>query len=308
MLTVCVAHAEIAKALRGLAPSDVEVVEWDAREGQTPPEAARDARLLVPSYMGPPWTRAELAALPRLEAVQLLSAGYDGWPPALPPGVTLCSGQEIHGASTAEVAVLGVLAWRRRLMHYRDEQAAQRWSPRPRTGDLDGLRVTVLGAGDIAGYVRAALTVFGADVTLVGRTARDGVVAIDDLPRLLPTTQALVLALPLTETTAGLVDADVLGALPDGAVLVNVARGGLVDTEALVSELQAGRLHAFLDVTDPEPLPAGHPLWSAPGCVVLPHIGGGTDGWVSRAARLVGAQAARLATGEELRHVVDAKG
>jgi phosphoglycerate dehydrogenase-like enzyme len=164
--------------------------------------------------------------------------------------------------------------------------------------------VLVLGAGDIARHVAAALRVFDADVTLVGRTQREDVRTLAELPQLLPSAHAVVIAVPLTEQTSGLVDAGFLAALPDGAMVVNVARGRIVDTDALLAELERGRLSAFLDVTEPEPLPPGHPLWHAPNVLITPHVGGGTTGWRRRGYRLVREQLRRFAAGEPLLNTV----
>jgi phosphoglycerate dehydrogenase-like enzyme len=165
--------------------------------------------------------------------------------------------------------------------------------------------VLVLGAGDIGRRVATALAAFDAEVTLVARTAREDVRAIADLPALLPEQDAVVLALPNTPETRGLVSGQFLAALPDGAVLVNVARGAIVDTDALLAELRRERLHAFLDVTDPEPLPPDHPLWDAPNLLLTPHVGGGTTGWQRRAYALVRAQLERYVAGEELANRVE---
>jgi phosphoglycerate dehydrogenase-like enzyme len=164
--------------------------------------------------------------------------------------------------------------------------------------------VVVLGAGDIARRVAAALRVFDASVTLVARTARADVRTLADLPGLLPATRVVVVALPLTDQTRGLVDAAFLAALPAGAVVVNVARGAIVDTGALLAELERRRLSAFLDVTDPEPLPPDHPLWAAPNVLITPHVGGGTSGWQRRGYRLVREQLRRYAAGEALLNVI----
>jgi phosphoglycerate dehydrogenase-like enzyme len=144
----------------------------------------------------------------------------------------------------------------------------------------------------------------GAEVTLVARRSRDGVRAFTELPSLLPEHQVVVIAVPYTTQTHHLVDADFLATMPDGALLVNVARGAIVDTDALLAELTSQRLHAFLDVTDPEPLPADHPLWDAPHLQLTPHVGGGTFGWQRRAYRLVREQVIRLHRGEPLQNVV----
>ena len=271
-------------------------------EGE-PPDGLADTEFLVAPYMGPALDAAALAEMPRLRVIQLFSAGFETWLPLVPDGVTLCNGRGVHGGSTAELAVAGVLALVRELPHFLDEQRAGRWSPKQTEG-TNGKRVLVLGAGDIGRRVATALGAFGAEPILVARTARDGVHAVAELPDLLPQAQIVVLALPATGETRGLVDADFLAALPDGAVVANVARGPIIDTDALLAELTAGRLKAFLDVTEPEPLPAGHPLWSAPNLVLTPHIGGGTHGWQQRGFALVRAQLDRYLAGEPLENVV----
>ena len=161
----------------------------------------------------------------------------------------------MHGGATAELAVTGILALVRRLPFFLGEQAAQRWSQQA-TDDVDGKRLLVIGAGDIGHRVAAALEVFGAETTFVGRTAREGVHGTDELPDLLPDADIVLVAIPATDETRGLVDAKFLAALPDGAIVANIARGSIVDTDALLAELQSERLSAFLDVTDPEPLAA----------------------------------------------------
>jgi phosphoglycerate dehydrogenase-like enzyme len=164
--------------------------------------------------------------------------------------------------------------------------------------------VLVLGAGDIGERVAAASRVFDAEVTVIARTARAGVRSLTELPTLLPTADVVVIALPNTPQTVGLVDAEFLKALPDGALVVNVARGPIVVTEALLAELLARRLYAFLDVFEVEPLPAADPLWTAPNLVFTPHVGGGADGWQPVAHRLVRAQVERYASGLPLANVV----
>jgi phosphoglycerate dehydrogenase-like enzyme len=129
---------------------------------------------------------------------------------------------------------------------------------------------------------------------------------MSEVPELLPEHDVVVVAVPHTPQTHGQVDAQFLAAMPDGALLVNIARGGIVDTDALLAELRAGRLRAFLDVTDPEPLPADHPLWDAPNVMITPHVGGGTRGWQRRAYRLVREQILRWVAGEELTNQVRA--
>ncbi len=302
MKTVCLPSQAALDAVAPL-PDGVRVVIWDGT-GE-PPDAIADTEFLLASYMGEAFPDAGLRQMRRLKVIQLLSAGYDTWRGRLPAGVTLCNGRGVHGASTAELAVAGILAVVRQLPYFAAEQAAARWSPE-QTEDLDGKRLLVLGAGDIGRRVAAALEIFGVSTNYVARTARDGVRTLAELPQLLPDADIVLIALPLSDQTRGLVDAPFLGALPDGAVLANVARGPIVDTDALLAELHAGRLRAFLDVTDPEPLPAGHPLWQAPNLLITPHVGGGTIGWQRRGYRLVGEQIRRFTAGEPLRNVVAA--
>jgi phosphoglycerate dehydrogenase-like enzyme len=292
---VCLPSEEAVHEV-GPLPEAVRTVIWDGSR-RTPP----GVEFLVPEYPG--GAKPDLSGMPELKVVQLLSAGVEGWPELVPDGVTLCNGRGVHGGSTAELAVLGLLAVLRRLPHYLRQQEQGVWEPGVGEG-LDGKRVLLLGAGDIGEHLRAAVEVFGAEVTTVARRARSGVRTMDELPSLLPSADVVVLALPSTPSTNGLVDAAFLAALPDGAVLVNIARGRLVDTDALVAELQSRRLRAFLDVFDQEPLPEGHPLWTAPNVILTPHVGGGTQGWQRRGYRLVREQVRRFVAGEQLVNVV----
>lgn len=292
---------EQARELVGALPNGLEAVVWDG-SGTAPAEAARVA-MFVAGYNIAPAADTAIAQLPQLRVVQLLSAGVEPWLGRLPEGVTLCNGRGVHGGSTAELAVAGILSALRELPRFRDAQAEHRWE-RGFTDGIDGKDVLVVGAGDIGTRIGASLTPLGAQVTLVGRRSRPGVRTVAELPQLLANHQIVVIAVPRTPDTERLVDAAFLAAMPDGALLVNIARGALVDTDALLAELQAGRLSAFLDVTDPEPLPPEHPLWAAPNCVITPHVGGGTRGWERRAYRLVREQALRLHHGEPLANVV----
>jgi phosphoglycerate dehydrogenase-like enzyme len=297
--TICLPDTE-AKAAVGDLPG-VEVLIWG--DTDAPPPGAERVEFLVPPYMTGGAAPELLAGLPELKVIQLLSAGVEPWLDRVPDGVVLCNGRGIHGASTAELGVAGLLSVLRELPRFHAEQLAHRWT-QSRTDGLDGKRVLVLGAGDIGRRVAAAVEAFAASATLVARRRRGGVEPIERLGQLLPDHDVVVVALPHTPETHGLVDARFLAALPDGAVVVNIARGQLVDTDALLAELQAGRLRAFLDVTDPEPLPADHPLWDAPNVLITPHVGGGTHGWQRRAFRLVRDQVVRFRDGEPLENVV----
>jgi phosphoglycerate dehydrogenase-like enzyme len=164
--------------------------------------------------------------------------------------------------------------------------------------------VLVVGAGDLGRELKRRLDTFDVTTTMVARQARDGVHGIDELPGLLPDHDAVVLMVPVTPATIGMVDAAFLAAMPDGAILVNGARGVVVDTDALLAELRSGRLRAALDVTDPEPLPEGHPLWTAPGLLLTPHVAGSVTGHRERAYAVVAAEVARFAAGKEPENLV----
>ena len=252
------------------------------------PPAARTADRLL----------AAMRELPKLRLVQTLSAGVELWEGKLPDGVLLSNARGAHGGSTAELAATGLLAVYRQVPQFLANQAGHKWDQHP-TETLDGKRVLVLGAGDLAQSLRSQLEPFGATVTLVGRSARDGVRSFDEVPELLGGHDAVVLMVPYNDQTHHLADAGFLARMPDQAVLVNVARGPVVDTDALAAELTAGRLRAVLDVTDPEPLPADHPLWDAPGVLIFPHVGGNTTGMTDRAWRVAAEQIGAFAAGQD---------
>lgn len=283
-----------------LAP-DIEMIVWDGLTAA--PDGSERIEFFVGRYDAPPPQANVLAGLPALRAVQLVSAGVEPWLGVVPPGVRLFSGRGVHGSSTAELAIGGMLAVLRELPRFEDARRAHHWD-RSFTSGLAGRRVLVLGAGDIGARVAQVVRILDADATLVARSARPGVQTLDALPGLLPEHDIVVVAVPHTPETHGLVDAAFLAALPDGALLVNVARGAIVDTEALLRELTARRLFAYLDVTDPEPLPADHPLWDAPNLLLTPHVGGGTRGWEQRAYALVREQLLRYHAGEPLANEV----
>lgn len=290
-----------------LVPDERGVVEIGALDGvravayehADPGDAVLGAAAVL-VVDGPPSPRScELAGrLPELRLVQTLSAGFDAIGPHVPAGVRIANARGAHGGATAEWAVAALLALVRELPAFVREQDARRWSGRT-TGTLMGARVLVLGAGDLGTELAARLAPFGVETTLVGRRARSGVRARAELAELLPGADAVVLMVPLDEATTGLVDAAFLARMADGAILVNAARGPVVDTGALLAELASGRLRAALDVTDPEPLPPDHPLWTAPNVLVTPHVGGSTDGHLERQWRIAREQVAAFVRGED---------
>jgi phosphoglycerate dehydrogenase-like enzyme len=301
-LHVLVPSTAIGTAVEALSPR-IHAHRIDADAGPPTGDAAL-AQVWVPRSGGATVPDDFLGALPRLRLVQLLSAGAEQFVGRLPEGVLLCNARGAHTPSTAEWAVAATLAAQRGLPFFAREQAAGRWSSAT-FFSLVGARVLVVGAGDIGTTIGRMLAGFDVDLTYVARTARDGVRSTAELPELLPHADVVILIVPVTPETTGMVDAAFLAAMPDGALLVNAARGVVVDTDALLAELTAGRLRAALDVTDPEPLPVGHPLWSAPGLLLTPHVGGAVPETNARAAAAVTDQLARVLAGEPLVNVVD---
>ncbi|MBJ7336996.1 NAD(P)-dependent oxidoreductase [Mycolicibacterium sp.] len=244
-----------------------------------------DATVVIVGFENAEAIGARFAELADLRLVQTLNAGYEQWLPHLPAGVMLSNGRGAHGGSSAEWVVAALLAIYRDLAYFESQRAEGVWKPRD-TETLIGKRIVVLGAGDLAVNLAARLEPFETEVTLFGRHARPGVLALADVHGSLPSADAVVAMLPESPSTHHVVDAEFMRRLHDGAIVVNAGRGGAVDTDALLAELTSGRLRAALDVTDPEPLPQGHPLWSAPGLLLTPHVAGSTEGAWDRALRI----------------------
>jgi phosphoglycerate dehydrogenase-like enzyme len=282
-------------------PASLDVTVW--RSGMPLPQNASDVEFYVPEYLGPSEVHEVIPRLPSLKVVQTLTAGYEHIQHLVPAGVTLCNARGVHEASTAELAVGLVLAALRGLPGFVRAQDQGVWI-HSRHDALADKRVLVVGAGAVGTAVAERLAPFEVAVTRVSRHERDGVVGAEELPSLLPQADVVILTVPLTADTRGMVDAEFLGKLADGALLVNVSRGAVVDTEALVTALRSGRIRAALDVTDPEPLPPGHALWHAPNVVISPHVGGDTSAFLPRAWRLLQEQLDRFAAGEPLLNVV----
>ncbi|MBC6448884.1 2-hydroxyacid dehydrogenase [Actinokineospora xionganensis] len=260
-----------------------------------PPEA-EDAEVLIPDFIA--GAALDLVdRLPKLRLVQLLTTGADAWTGRLPEHVMLSTCRGAHGGSSAEWAVGALLTFYREFAEFDAARKLRKWTPHT-TDTLQDKRILVIGAGDLGQQLRRRFDAFDAHTTLVASRARDGVRGVDELPALLPEHDAVVLVMPLTEATTRMVDRKFLSLLPDGAIVVNAARGPVVDTEALLAELTSGRLRAALDVTDPEPLPADHPLWTAPNIIITPHVAGNSAGHRARAYRVVAAEIARFAAGE----------
>lgn len=276
----------------------VELVVW---RGDGPPPRD-DADLVVPDYARGRAALAMLDALPALRVVQLQTAGYDGVPELIPDGVLLASARGVHDDATAELA-LGLTIASLRGIDLAVREAGT-WRQDTRRRSLADSRVAILGYGSIGRAVAERMVACRAVVTGVASTARDDllgrVVTSDDVDW--AAQHVVVVVLPLSDDTRHLVDAAFLARLSDDTLVVNVGRGPLLDTDAVLAE--AGRLRFALDVTDPEPLPEGHPLWTAPGVLVTPHIAGGTTAMLPRIAALVRDQLERLRDDSPLRNVV----
>nr|WP_217508258.1 2-hydroxyacid dehydrogenase [Curtobacterium albidum] len=289
----------------GPVPDGVELDVWDVEGPYGRPDEV--ALTLLPFYFGGRHRWQYVHELPNLRLLQLPSAGYEHAVPHVPEHAELANGRGIHDDETAELAVGLALTSLREIAAFQADRAAGVWDAR-QTRSLADRRVTVVGYGAIGAAIATRFEAMRCPVTVVARTAReqDGrqVHAFGDLPSLAADTDVLVLITPLTDETERLVDSDLLAALPDGALVVNVARGKVVDTDALVAELTSGRLSAALDVTDPEPLPAGHPLWTTPNTVLTPHVGGNTDLSVPRTVELMRQQVTALAEGSPFRNVI----
>jgi phosphoglycerate dehydrogenase-like enzyme len=262
-------------------------------------EPRADVRFAVPQW----GVEFDPAQMPALEVVQVRSAGVDWIVDRVPPHVTLCGARGTRDGAMAEWVVAALLADLKGVRPFAEAQAAHRWK-RLDIGDLSTLKVLILGHGASGRETRRLLEPFGTEVRGVARRPRDDAYGMDDLDALLPWADALVNLLPLTDATHRLVDATMLSRLPDGALYINVGRGPTTDTEALLAELQSGRLRAVLDVVDPEPLPADHPLWEAPGVLLSPHVAGDTAASDRAAWDLVADQLRRFANGEPLLNVV----
>ncbi len=280
-----------ARAPEGVEVARIEDVDLD------------EVDFLVPSAVDEQEVLEVLPALDRLAVVQVLSAGTDWIEDAVPAQARLCSARGARDAPVAEWVLGALLGASSGLLACARERT---WRER-HLSDLASWTVIVLGMGSIGRLVASRLGPLGTEVVGVGSHAHDDLHGVDELTALLPRADALVVLTPLTEATRGLIGKSELAAMHDGAVVVNAARGPVIDTHALLPEVGSGRLRAVLDVTDPEPLPDDHPLWSAPGVLAIsPHVAGDSPAGHARAAELAAEQLVRWCAGEALHNVVRA--
>jgi phosphoglycerate dehydrogenase-like enzyme len=296
-ITVAVPDTEMLERLAAKTGDDVNLLVW--RPGDPALDHVID--LLVMPYTVSYDSLGDLGDT--VSHVQSQSLGYDGADRFVPTGVTFSNAVGVHEAPTAEMAMTLILASQRGWPAVGRNQDSQRWD-RPTWPGLIGQRVLLIGVGGIGREFEGRLAGFGAVLTRVARTARENTHGIDELPDLLPNADIVVLAIPLNDETRGLVDDAFLDLLPPGALIVNVSRGPIVDTDALVSRVRTGAVRAALDVVDPEPLPAGHPLWSLPGSLISPHLGGAVQSMNTRVDPLVLEQIGLLLRGEPPKNIV----
>lgn len=271
-----------------LQPPDLDAIEyhwWDHGEPEPSRDVLAEVTAFVPPYMPAADDFRFATRMPRLVLVQALMAGVDAIRPRVPEHVPVLRAVGVHDASTAELAVGLAIASQRGLDAAARDMSVGRWRHQRRPTLADS-HVAIVGWGGVGRAIGARLAPFEVKVTAFSRSGRD-CRPVAELDALLPQFDIVILALPLTPD-GPFMDAGRLARMKDGALLINVGRGGLVDHAALLANLDSGRIRAALDVTDPEPLPADDPLWRAPGVLITPHVGGDTAAFVPRARAMIG--------------------
>ena len=271
----------------------------------TPTEAGdfSEITFYVPTYLGGRPALELTKKMPNLKVLQVPNAGYDDALEFLRPGITLCNGRGIHDDSTAELAVGLTIASLRGFATFVRDQDKGEWVNK-NYESINDRKIGIVGFGSIGSTIARMLSGFSVEIVAFTQSGRDNTIAITDLDKHLPTLDVVILILPLTKESKHLFDARRLALMKDGALLVNVARGPIVDTQALIKELNSGRITAGLDVTDPEPLPKDHPLWKAKGVLISPHVGGNSSAFEKRARKLIESQLNLLAQDKPLNNVI----
>jgi phosphoglycerate dehydrogenase-like enzyme len=284
------------------APEGVDFIEWD----MTGPAPVDAIDIVVPPYMGSSGKLTELASV-KTRLVQSLSLGYDGVEKVLPPGHVFANAASVHETSTAELTLALILASQRGIPDFVRAATEGRWSPKL-LSSLADRTVLLIGYGGVGQAIEARLLPFEVTVVRAARTERSderGVIhGIESVQGLLPLADIVVIAVPLTDDTTHLVNDAFLTLMNDHSLLVNIARGKVADTEALLKHASAGRLRLALDVTDPEPLPDGHPLFALSNVLITPHVGGATTAMMPRVVHLLKEQFARMQRGDPPINVV----
>jgi phosphoglycerate dehydrogenase-like enzyme len=262
--------------------------------------------MYVPSYMGGAKALSYAAQMPNLSILQMLNAGYDDALAYVRPGITLCNARGVHDASTAELAVGLAIASRRGFSEFSDDQRQGVWNHR-RFPALSDSKVGIIGFGSIGKEVARKLSGFDVAITAFTQSGRENTVPISEIDKHLPQLDIVILILPLSDSSRHMFNAERLSKIKDGALIINVARGPIIDTDALIKELESKRIFAAVDVTDPEPLPQGHALWRAPNLIIVPHVGGNSAAFEPRGRALIESQLRLISEGKPLNHIV-AKG
>jgi phosphoglycerate dehydrogenase-like enzyme len=300
-LIVSVPDQGMVQAL-GVLPDDVEFIEWD----MSGPAPRGEIDLAVQPYLVGPQVLEQLKGV-TTRLVQSPMVGYDGVAQHLPPGHVFANAASVHETSTSELTVALVLAAQRGIPDFVRSATQGRWE-RAWHQSLADRRVLLIGYGGVGKAIEERLVPFEVILTRVARHARfderGEIYSIDSLDELLPAAEIVIVAVPLSDDTTGLVDDAFLSKMPDGALFVNISRGPVADTDALVKHASSGRLRLALDVTDPEPLPDGHPLFAMTNVLISPHVGGATSAAMPRMARLLKEQINRLRDGKEPLNVV----
>ena len=272
--------------------------------GEIPePEILESIEFYIPRYMSGARALEPISKMTSLQVIQSPNAGVDDILEILPPGVTLCNARGVHDASTAELAIGLAISARRGFATFMANQSKGEWV-HDRYSALADSRVGIVGTGSIGSMIARQLEVFDVEVIGFSRSGKNASKTMAEFDQLLPTLDVVILILPLTSQSHHLMNRSRIDAMKPGATLVNVARGGIIDTDALVDALNRGQITAGLDVTDPEPLPKGHPLWSAANVIITPHVGGDSTAFNSRVRALLESQLERFATGQPLINIV----
>jgi phosphoglycerate dehydrogenase-like enzyme len=284
-------------------PADVQITECDDL-AELSDDVISNAEFVVLPYEGSSISIEEaIARMASVKVIQTLTAGFDNVQPYMPADVTLCNAAGVHDDATSELAVLLTLSVLRDMPRSFNAQQEHHWETYF-SRSLADKTVLLIGYGNVGKAAEKRLLGFGCKVIPVARTARDHVHAITELPNLIPSADVVMLIVPNNPGTVNLVDAKFLASMKDDSVLVNVARGVVVDTEALLAELRTGRIAAALDVTEPEPLPADHPLWSMPNVIITSHNGGEGDVFWDRARARIHSQFDLWLAGKPLECVI----
>lgn len=302
-MLVWVPHEEAFDYLGDLPPG-VWLQHWDAEDPI--PSNVEDVEFYVPATANPAAVSV-VDSMKRLKVIQLLSAGADWMLGAQRPEVSVCCARGVHSQATAEWVLGAIVAVLRDFPQFIRQQARKEWKARL-TDELRGKRVLLLGYGGIGQIVEKLLLPFDCEIVRVTRTERPNCVQFADVVPVLNRFDIVVILLPLTDASRGLLTRELLSLLQDGTLVVNASRGEIVDTTALVDELMNERIHAAIDVCDPEPLPASHALWDCPNVLITPHVGGSTRSILARSYMFVAQQIWRQFRGEELLHVVSTTG